>query len=36
VLEVQGMKVFTEVTVGGPLPTTKASTNWAAASLQKR
>ena len=36
VLEVQGMKVFTEVTVGGPLSTTRASTNSAVACRPKR
>ena len=37
VLEVQGMKVFTEVTVGGPLsPTIKVSTNLAAVCRLKR
>ncbi len=36
VLEVQGMKVFTEVTVGGPSPTIKVSTNLAAVCRLKR
>ncbi|SUH36918.1 pyruvate kinase A [Salmonella enterica subsp. enterica] len=36
VLEVQGMKVFTEVTVGGPLSNNKALTSSAAGFLLKR
>ena len=36
VLEVQGMKVFTEVTVGGPLSNIKVSTNLAAVCRLKR
>ncbi len=35
VLEVRGMKVFTEVTVGGPSPTIKVSTNLAVCRLKR-